>query len=69
MAEDEGAAQAAWLARMQGVNLDVPRVSEPAATAQRISEIASAADSALPFGAEPSGFRLAQDALKRGRRA
>ena len=69
MAEDEGAAQAAWLARMQGVRLDEARLREPAATARRIGEIANAADTALPFGAEPAGFLLARDALKRGRPA
>ena len=69
MAEDDGAAQADWLARMQDVRLDEARVREPAATARRISELANGADAALSFGAEPSGFLLAQDALRRGRQA
>lgn len=66
MTEDDVAAQVAWLARMQGVTLDEARVREPAATARRLSELASAADALLPFGAEPSGFFLAQKALRRG---
>ena len=61
----EAAAQAAWLARMQGVALDEARVREPAATARRLGARASAADTALPFGAEPAGFLLAQAALRR----
>lgn len=66
MAEDETAVQTAWLARMQGVTLDEARVREPAVTARRLSELASAADAALPFGVEPSSFFLAQAALRRG---
>lgn len=65
MADDEAARAAAWLERMQDVRLDPARVREPAATAQRIGRLAGAADSALPFGAEPSGFALAQAQLRR----
>lgn len=57
---------AAWLSVMQGVELDEALLREPAATARRLSGLAGAADAALPFGAEPAGFYLAQAALRRG---
>jgi len=66
MADDEAAKAAAWLERMQNVRLDPVRVREPAATAQRIGRLAGAADSAFPFGAEPSGLALVQARLRRG---
>jgi len=66
MADDEAAKAAAWLERMQDVRLDPPRVREPAATAERIGRLTDAAGTALPFGAEPSGFILAQARLRRG---
>ena len=65
MADDEAARAAAWLERIQGVKLDPARVREPAATAERIGNLASAADTAFPFGAEPSGYSLAQARLRR----
>lgn len=64
--EDATTALLAWLTRMQGVSLDETRLREPAATAARLSALAGAADKLLPVWAEPSGFRLAQDALRRG---
>ena len=68
---DEGADRdeselAAWLSVMQGVDLDETRLREPAATARRLSGLAGAADTALPFGAEPSGYCLGLAALRRG---
>jgi hypothetical protein len=66
MADDEAARTAAWLERIQGVRLDPARVKEPAATAERIGRLTDAAGTALPFGAEPSGFALAQARLRRG---
>lgn len=66
MVDDEAAKAAAWLERIQGVRLDPARVREPAATAERIGNLASAADTALPFGAEPSGLALVRARLRRG---
>ncbi len=53
----------AWLKRFQAVDLDAARLRDPVATALRFAGLANAADQALPFGAEPSGFTLVQRRL------
>lgn len=54
-----------WLKRFQSAGMTPARLREPAAVAQRLASLADAADKALPFGAEPSGFTLAQRRLMR----
>jgi hypothetical protein len=55
----------AWLKRFQSVDLAAAQLRETAATARRLAALANAADRVLPFGAEPSGFILAQRRLTR----
>jgi hypothetical protein len=64
MTEEELAALAAWLRRMQGIELEPASLGEPAATAATLSALIGEAAAALPFGAEPSGVDLATARLK-----
>ncbi len=64
--DDLGAGLVAWLQHFQSAEMTPARVREPAAAARRLASLADAADKALPFGAEPSGFTLAQRRLMRG---
>jgi len=54
-----------WLKRFQSAEMAPALLREPAAVARRLASLADAADKALPFGAEPSGFILAQRRLMR----
>jgi hypothetical protein len=63
MADEDPYAPAAWLEETQGVRLAPERLREAVKVARRLGAMADAADSALPFGAEPSGFAPAQSRL------
>lgn len=54
---------AAWLEETQGVRLEPARLHEAVKVARRLGAMTGAADTALPFGAEPSGFAPAQARL------
>ncbi len=62
---DDLDALGAWLKAAQGVELAPARLRDPAAAAARLGALAGAAAKTLPFGAEPSGFLLAQRRLTR----
>jgi len=63
MADKDPTAAAAWLQETQGVRLESERLREAVQVARRLGAITDAADRALPFGAEPSGFAAAQARL------
>ncbi len=65
MTKDDPDDLGVWLKRFQSADLEAARLREPAATARRLAALANAADRALPFGTEPSGFTLAQRRLTR----
>jgi hypothetical protein len=69
MTEEELAALAVWLRRMQGIELDPALLRDPAAVAETFGALAGRASADLPFGAEPSGFDFATDNLTRPSRA
>jgi len=63
MADDDAAALAALMKRLNAVDLPPERWVEALKSAERLSAVARAAAAELPFGADPAGFALAVAAL------